>query len=76
MQELHKCGYCRYKVVFRIISRSGAAGSSLGSYPKVIRSSRISATIVGVAALFLPSMRRMGIKGEYGKMADVVYAPD
>lgn len=44
--------------------------------PKVIRSSRISATIVGVAALFLPSMRRMGIKGEYGKMADVVYAPD
>jgi hypothetical protein len=35
--------------------------------PKVIRSSRISATIVGVAALFLPSMWRMGIKGEYGK---------
>lgn len=34
MQELHKCGYCGYKVVFRIISRSGAAGSSLGSWPK------------------------------------------
>ena len=30
----------------------------------------------GKHALFLPSMWRMGIKGEYGKMADVVYAPD
>ena len=43
--------------------------------PKVIRSSRISATIVGVATLFLPSMWRMGIRRIW-KMADVVYAPD
>ena len=57
-------------------SRDGAEVARWAHNPKVIRSSRISATIVGVAALFLPSMWRMGIKGEYGKMADVVYAPD
>lgn len=47
-----------------------------GHSPKVIRSSRISATMDGIATLFLPSMWCMGIKGEYGKMADMVYAPD